>query len=335
MSRGANVSLTMPGLHYDVGSMRRSLVYIGYVVFSIASIVYARHFEKTFLSIDLTDGFTSQVQYIWNYWSGRNSILDLEPLLWIHVLRALIASVFVSVEEIGGSALVAFAMVVLTLPILRVFAGLERGYLVFALPLVAMVVSFRTYLVILSVAYLLLFIRGSRGSVFLSLSFIFANLSSGAVLNNLLVAATVARNHRPYSVVLYVYVFLLAISFGISALDKYQGFSEQRSGYDSTVYGASGIEAILSRSTLFVSAMEGDYTRLLAYAGLGVVAFLLLFFALKTWHYRGYAAILLSVVPSLIFEGLGFMSLLVPIMLFLAGERLPWRPAAGREHADA
>lgn len=306
--------------------MRRSLIYLGYIILSIVSIVYAKIADRHFLGDQRFDGFTSQVQYIWNYWNGNNSLIDLDPLLWIHVIRALIAYVFVSIEEIGGGALVAFVIVAMTLPILNIFSRLKKGYLILSLPLLGMAVSFRTFLVVISVAYLVLFIRNVRSKWFLVVSFILSNLSSGAVMNNLIVSSTIVRNHRPTSFGLHIYITLLTISFVISALDKYQGFSEQRPGYDSTVFGASGIEAIISRSTIFVSAMEGDYSRLVAYSLGAIVALALFVFAARNEHYRGYVAILLSVIPSLIFEGLGFMSLFVPILLFLAGEHLPWRP---------
>ncbi len=145
-------------------------------------------------------------------------------------------------------------------------------------------------------------------------------------MNSLFISATVARNYRKDSLSLYVYITSLIASFVISALDKYQGFSEERAGYDSTVYGASGFTAILSRSTIFVSFVDGNYARVLLYVTIAAVALGLMIFAIKNRNYRGYVMIMLSVIPSLIFEGLGFMSLLVPILLFLAGEKLPWRP---------
>lgn len=310
----------------SAGRIQHSLVIFGYLAFCSVAVAFAHLQDRTFLGDVATDGYTSQVLYIWNYLDGRNSLFDLEPILWIHALRALVAYMFVSVEDFGGSGLVAVVLMGLTLPILNLFAWLKRGWLILSLPLVSMIVSERAFLVIVAVAYMLIFIRGGSATFFLTMSFVMSNLSSGSVMNNLIISSTVARNYRPNSVVLYIYIAAQTGSLLISALDKYRGFSEQRSGYDATVYGVTGLEAILSRSTIFVSLMEGNLIRFLSYIGLGLIAAGLLAFALKSKQYRGYVLILVSVVPSLIFEGLGFMSLLVPILLFLAGEHLPWRP---------
>jgi len=314
----------------DTGQIQRSLVVFGYLVVSAVAIVFSHWGGETSLGDANTDGYTSQVVYIWNYFDGRNSIFDLEPLLWIHALRALIAWVFVSVEDVGGSGLVAAILIMLTLPVLSAFYRLRRGWLVIALPIVSMIISERAFLVVIAVAYMMIFIRGGGATFFLGLSFILSNLSSGSVMNNLIISSTVARNYRPKSFGLYLYIAVQSVSLVISAIDKYRGFSEQRAGYDATVYGASGVEAILSRSTIFVSLMEGNYTRLLAYLVLGAIGAGLLAFAVRVEQYRGYVLVLASIVPSLIFEGLGFMSLLVPILLFLAGEPLPWKPGGRR-----
>lgn len=329
--RGSRISSQTDG---TVSSIRQSLTISGYVCIAIAVIIYSYYDDRTFLGDVNVDGYTAQVQYIWNYFNGGNSILDLEPLLWIHALRALIAYLFVSLEEIGGNALVVLALMILTVPILQVFSVLERGYLILVLPLIEVGVSERTFLVIIATAYLVIFIRNGRSAHLLPISFILSNLSSGSVMNNLIISSTVARKHRVTSKGLYLYIVALVISFIISVADKYQGFSEQRAGYDSTVYGASGFEAILSRSTIFVSWMDGNYARVAVYVFIATVALGLMIFALKNRQYRGYAVIMLSVIPSLIFEGLGFMSLLVPILLFLAGEKLPWRPQDREKAAD-
>lgn len=307
-------------------AMWKTNLFIGYAILSIACSIYANHLDRTFLADDAMDGFTNQVTYVWNYLGGGNSIFSMEPLIWIHALRAAIATVFVFIEETFGTGASSFSMLLLFLPVVRMFIELRRGYFAWAIPLTVIIFSSRTVLVIISVAYLIMFISRNRPLYFLSLSFIFANLSSGAVMNNLIIATILVRNHRPKSLALHVYIAALLISFAISALDKYEGFVEQRSGYDSAVYGASGIEAILSRSTIMISLMEGNYLRFGAYTGMACAALFLFFVAWRIPNYRGYIAILLSAVPSVIFEGLGLVSLLIPVLLLVAGARLPWRP---------
>ncbi|WOK35099.1 hypothetical protein [Sphingomonas sp. C3-2] len=304
-----------------------------YLLVSFFVILYSRDHGQTFLLNSKQDGFTSQVNYIWNYVDGDNSIFQLDPLLWIHALRALIAYVFVSIEDAGGNAAVYFTILAMTLPILNVFSRFKRGFIVVLLPISMAALSPRTILVIISVAYLIIYMRAKSGIGHLIVSFVFTNLSSGVVMNNLLISSTVIRNHKK-SISLNVYIALLFISLTISVSDKYSGFIEQRAGYDSAVYGATGFWAILSRSTIYTSAINADYARLFVYIALASLAVAMLFFTLRSRQYRGYFAIMLSAIPSLAFEGLGFVSLLVPILLLLAGARLPWHPQESVKRHD-
>lgn len=317
-----------------VSQIWRSNIIACYIIIALACSVYAQSNGHTFLSEDALDGFTIQVNYIWNYFAGNNSIVELEPLLWIHVIRAAIAYVFVTIEDAFGTGTLAFVILLLYLPVVKQFASTRRGFLVFFIPLTALIFSPRTILVIISVAYTVMFILRGRPYLYLIVSFMLCNLSSGAVLNNLIITLTVARNHRPKSVGMYLYAASLAVSLLISVSDKYEGFTEQRAGYSSTVYGASGVAAIISRSTIFVSLQEGNLARSAAYIGLAVLALLLLFVSIKMRRYRGYAAILLSAIPSVFLEGLGFVSLLVPVLLLMAGRPLPWRPEPEEQAVD-
>ncbi|MBN2974408.1 hypothetical protein JW805_20930 [Roseomonas aeriglobus] len=309
-----------------IARMWRTNIFASYLILSVACAIYAQSIGRTFLSNDLLDGFTIQVTYIWNYFSGGNSIFKLEPLLWIHSARALIAYIFVSVEDIFGVGSTSFLILLMYLPIVKEFANAKRGFFVFALPLSILVFSPRTALVIVSVAYLLMFIFRGKAYLYLLPSLFLSTLSSGVVLSNLIITLLLVRNYRRRSFALYLYASTLAISLLISVGDKYIGFNEQRAGYNSTVYGASGISAIISRSTIFVSLQEGNFVRFFAYIALAVLAMLLLFVSIRMRRYRGYAAILLAAVPSVFLEGLGFVSLLVPVLLLMAGRPLPWRP---------
>lgn len=326
-----NASVMMPSAAKlntgsGVSAIWRSNIVAGYGILAIAVSIYARITEQKFLSDDVLDGFTIQVTYIWNYIGGRNSILDLEPLLWIHAVRALIAYIFVSLEERMGDGISTFVILIMFAPLLRSFSRLPRGYFIFFVPIAALVFSQRTMLVIMAVAYLMIFIFNARSYLYLAASFILSSLSSGTVMNNLIISVILVRNYHKKSIGLYIYIAALAASLLISTIDKYSGFVEQRAGYSSTVYGASGLQAVISRSTILVSLQEGNYTRFAAYIALATLALFLLFISLKLRRYRGYAAILLSAIPSVLLEGLGFVSLLVPVLMLMAGATLPWRP---------
>lgn len=311
-----------------VSDIWRSNIVIGYLLISLGCSIFAGRQENTFLTEDTLDGFTIQVTYIWNYFDGGNSLFDLEPLLWIHSVRALIATIFVWLEDTIGVGGAMFLTLMLFIPVLDQFSRLPRGFIVFLVPFTSIVFSSRTILVIVSVAYLVTIVYSKRSFFYLAISFVFSLLSSGAVLNNVVIASLVVRNHRPKSISLYVYIISLAISLLISATDKYEGFAQQRAGYASTVYGAEGLWALASRSTIFVSFQEGNVVRSLAYLSLVGLALALVFLAVRKREYRGYIIILLSVIPAALLEGLGFISLLIPLLLLVAGQPLPWSPKA-------
>jgi hypothetical protein len=323
----AGFASTPPSAMRRVSALWRANITSLYFILSAVAAVYANQSGTSFVSLDTTDGFSAQVVYIWNYFGGGNSILDLDALLLIHAVRAGIAYFFTIVEETLGIGFATFFLLMLMLPGLKVFAELPRGYLVLALPVVGMVFSGRAILSMFSVAYLVIVVIKGRGFWLLFFSLVFSTLSSGVALNNLIISLTLARNHMKKSLSLFVYSIALSITLFISATDKYTGFSEQRAGYDATTYSTSQLGSIISRSTIFVSFQEGDYLRSFAYVGLAAVALTLLISAIVMPRYRGYAAILISAIPSVFLEGLGFVSLLVPVLLMLAGKWLPLNPA--------
>lgn len=310
---------------HRVSDLWRSNIIIVYLAMALLCSFYASANDKTFLSLTDLDGFTVQVTYIELVLESGNNLFDLEPLLWIHALRALVANIFVWVEESIGIGFSFFLILLLFVPVLRLFANLRWGFFVFAIPFAAAILSPRAALTMIAVAYLVAFIINGNAKL-LPVSFLFANLSSGTVLNNLIISVLLGRNYHPRSTALYVYIVSLAISMFISFTDKYEGFAEQRDGYTATAAGATGIWAIISRSTIIVSLQEGDYARFFAYLAFGAVALFLLFVSLRLREYRGYTVILLSAFPSLLVEGLGVVSLVVPVLLLLAGQPLRFRP---------
>jgi hypothetical protein len=300
------------------------------IIIAIAFLVdclYAQKYEKLFLGDIKSDGFTFQVNYIRNFFQMGGKFSDLEPLLWIHTIRTIVAETFVFLEGLGGPFLATALICLLSVPLIKVFEESRIPYIYLAIPVVIALLSGRSALVALSVAYQILFIKEKPRTIYLMISFILANLSSGAVLNNLVIAILITRNYRKYSPSLYIYMIILSISLYISGTDKYEGFSLGSAGYDSTVYGLTGYWAILSRSTIFVSFINQNYERVIAYVALVALSGLVLFVSLRLRHYRGYSVVFLSALPSFLLEGLGVVSLIVPLLLFAAGLTLPIHPA--------
>jgi hypothetical protein len=286
--------------------------------------------DKAFVSLDedaiRSDGYASQVAFIRALIEGGGNLLDVDPLYWIHGVRTLLALGFEAVHGSGGPLLTAAVMLACVWPLLALFDGAPRRALSLLLPLTAVALSYRAVLVQVAIGYLLLYILRRCSPVYLLLAFLFANLSSGAVLSAVLIALLLAVGYRRMTPSMVIFVAGLVLSLGVSVADKYAGFMAREAGYDATVEGATGIVALLSRSTIFVSVMEGDYLRALTYTGMFAGALYALLYAAKRRRYAGYAAIFVCTIPAFLLEGLGVISLVVPVLMFLAGVPLPRTP---------
>lgn len=288
---------------------------------------------KTYLSLDddnTTDGYASQVAFIMNLLASGGDLSELGPLAWIHVLRTAIAVFFQGIESIGGPALVTAVMLALIWPILSLLKGSKREYLYLLLPIAMLALSYRAALVFVSVGYLMLFLTQRRSRLYLVLSFLFANLSFGAVMSVFLIAVLLGRAYRPKSWAMRLYVVALVVSLVISAIDKYVGFLGAEAGYDATVEGVTGIGAILSRGTLFVSLLTGNYLRGFVYLVLFAAAAWGLVYGSRRRALMGYVVVFATAIPAFLTEGLGVVSLLVPVVMFMAGVPLPRRPLPPR-----
>ncbi|MEY4564113.1 MAG: hypothetical protein RLZZ618_3390 [Pseudomonadota bacterium] len=286
---------------------------------------------KSYLVIDdsaeTMDGYASQVIFVRALVDAGDNLLDVEPLIWVHMARTVIAVFFDVLESLGGPPLVSAIVLAGTIPLLVLFKGGRRDYLGLFLPLTVFALSYRAVLVMLSLGYLLLFLIKGRSRWYLVLSFLFANLSSGAVLTALLVGVLLGRAYRKGSLSLLVYLAFLLGSLGISMADKYVGFVAGDAGYDSGVDGATGILAVLSRNTIIVSLIHGDYVRGMVYIVLLLAAVYGFFYSLNRRIYGGYTLIFLVSGSAFMVEGLGVVSLVVPVLLYLSGVPLPRRPA--------
>jgi len=292
-------------------------------------LLYCSGTGKAFLTIDeegiTNNGYASQVAYILAVYEDGGSMFDLEPLFWIHGIRTAIALGFGEIDNIGGPMLTASIMLAFTWPLLALFDTAPRRTVAFLIPLAVMALSYRAVFVFVAIGYLLLYVLRQRSAVYLVFSFIFAALSSGAVLSALMIALLLAKAYERLTFSMRIYILFMAISLGISFADKYTGFMAQEAGYDSTVQGATGITALLSRSTIFVSFDTGDYLRGIAYLVMLAGACYAVVYATLRKQYSGYAAIFVSTIPAFFLEGLGVISLVVPVFMFLAGVHMPRR----------
>jgi hypothetical protein len=300
-----------------------------FFVAMIISLMYCWSRDKSFVSLDadaiVSDGYASQVAYIFGLIEAGGTLLDAEPLYWIHGIRALIALAFSEVYSFGGALLTVVLILACIWPLFELFNSGPRSALALVLPLAVTVLSYRAVLVFVAIGYLLLYIVHRRSLIYLVISFLLVNLSSGAVLSAMMITLLLSREYRRVTPMLVIFSLLLMFSLGVSFADKYTGFLAQDAGYDATIQGATGIMALLSRSTVFVSIMAGDYVRAFAYIGMFFGACYALVYATLKKPFAGYAVIFVATTPAFFLEGLGVISLVVPVLMFLAGVPLPRR----------
>jgi len=298
----------------------------------LAAWVFVATQGKTFLSLDAesiaTDGYAAQVAFIQEVMAEDGSILHLKPLYWIHGARASVALAFTALEQLGGAWLVGFFFYLLLKPLARVLSESTRPLAGIALPIAMVALSYRSVLVVASIGYLVLYIRYTDKSWYLALSLLLANLSSGAVLASMLIAGFIGPNYRKNSYLLRAYAIVACASLVISLQDKVQGFLAGDAGYDSTIRGATGILALLSRSTIFISFSEGNIARGAIYISILAVALFAIIQAGRQIQYGAYLRIFILTLPAFFLEGLGVLALLFPVLMFSANIPFPLKPKA-------
>lgn len=293
-----------------------------YSIFACWIVVVISGKQYVDLSRSALDGYAAQVAYVKDI-IAEGTLLDQPLLIWVHVIRAIPAAFSCVLYELGGAALVGLGMSILFVPILELFKTSKYPIFVVFFPLVLVIFSYRAALVALSIGYLMLFFLVRRRRWYLLVSFTFANLSSGGVLTIIFMACFMWHRMRVRSVYLYLFVCLLFISLFVSLYDKIYGFIAGEAGYESTISGVSGFLAIFTRSTIIVSFLSENYMRGFVYSGFLVfVIFILIYASLKS-SLRPYLLLISIALPSFLVEGLGVVTLLVPVLMLLSQRGLP------------
>jgi hypothetical protein len=294
---------------------------------------------RTFLELDevsiLTDGFASQVMYVLNVLGSGSDLSDEKALFFVHMVRTLVAVVFQFANAIGGPVLEVLLLSLLVWPVLDLFVGRPRRLIGLVLFFLVFLISFRSVLVCVSVGYLFLYQLRSKKNIFLLASFFFSSLSSGAVLLCVLLLARNGRQVFTRGVGYLTYAVLMVTSLAISLADKFDGFNAGDAGYEATIGNSTGIVAAISRNTIIVSILEGNYVRAAVY---GFIAVMLLVFLVSSFlrpQTRWYRYILVAGLPVLGMEGLGVVALIIPLLMIAADVYLPANPPVGSEYNDS
>jgi len=268
------------------------------------------------------DGYADQLEYVKDV-IAEGQLLEQPLLVWVHVARTVPASFFSFLYELGGAALVSIGMAAFFFPLLKLFEGSRYPIFAALLPFIMIVFSYRAALVALSIGYLMLFFLVRPKRWYLLVLFIFSNLSSGSVLTCIFMAFFMWRRTRVRSYSLGLCLAFLSISLCISLQHKIGGFIAGDAGYETMISGVDGFWALFTRGTIVVSFLDGDYARVLGYSTFLMSVLLVLIYAFIKRGLRPYVFIIAIALPSFLLEGLGVVTLLVPVLILLSQRELP------------
>lgn len=259
------------------------------------------------------NGFYSQIEYASKIFKGE---IDYNPLFFIHVIRLFIFLPFYYFTDSGFSSLLQASIYMLyCLPIVKFKFNGKRSYAQLAILFFPIFLSYRTSLGICSITYLYLIIVSKKQNYFLLiLSLLLANLSSGIMLSWLLCTTLNYRKILLTHKKMILILIIPMIGFMGSLINKYY-FMVSSFGQD--VNGSA-----LERSTLYVSLVYGQYSRLSCY--LLIVLILILILLANLMQKRVCKSMLfffLSAIPSIFLEGIGLISYVMCFLLFLIGIR--------------
>lgn len=292
---------------------------------------------RTFLTLDeitvYSDGYANQVFYVLTVLQSGGDMFQESPLFFIHLVRTGVALFFQAINAMGGPVLEVLVLSLLVWPVLDLFVGSARRRLGLVLFFLVFVLSFRSVLVSISIGYLLLFQLRRPKWRYLLASFVFGSLSSGAVLLCAILVLREGRHLFARGAAYVTYLVLVLVSLAISGADKLAGFNSGDAGYEATVGNSTGLLAAVSRNTILVSFMNGDYARGAVYSAILVFVLAFAVHSYFTPKAAWYRVILVAGIPVMMLEGLGTVALLVPLLMLAAGVFIQPAPqAALRPH---
>lgn len=256
-----------------------------------------------------SDGFYSQVQHI-----ASGASWSTSPLYLVHLLRFFVVSPFYYVYVNGYSEFFESILILLfLLPVITARFDGRRVLWQVVFIYLPLFFSYRAVLVMCAMSYLFICLYGDKRSYLkLLVSMLLANLSSGVVLPWVIIAFLNSKLlFGRYKFVRPIAMAAIVV-LGFSIMHKIGFFFGEHSSGPS----------LMERNTFYVSIVHEQYLRLLVY--------LTLLFA---WLGIGLCKVKFSTFPdnlylfyvpaffTLFFEGLGFVSFLIPIAWFYMAVR--------------
>lgn len=275
---------------------------------------------------DNSDGFAVQISYVSSLLQDGELLARLDEgwLLLVHAARAVAVAPFVALAAVVGPVGPLLLLLLLLWPLTRAPESTRRSALTMAPLLLPLLVSGRSVLVAVGVGYVVMHLLERRRSWMLWAGAFLVNLSSASVLMALIIllAGDHARTPLPRSIAWQraAVLGLLLASLGMSLADKVTGFAAGSLGYEAHAFESENVVlSILSRSTLFVSLVEGQYLRALVYAAVAFVLAAKLLTALLNPRQRVARRVVLCCLPGILLEGLGVIAMTFPLVWLLRG----------------
>lgn len=288
------------------------------VLASLAFVLLAQVRGIHLFTGDESDGFFSQIKYVSILLATGHLDLVGEPILGVHLLRFAIVSPWYFAWLQGMPS---WFEALLLLPILlSVALARFNGRLhlvqliIFLLPFA---LSYRTVLVIIGIANLYIYLFSDRRSgwqFYLSAAMSF--LSSGVALAWFMVVLLNFQAAKRMRLGLYA-----SLAFGFAGLaaavkNKLGFFWSGTADYSS----GAGLGAALERNTILVSYMVNDKMRFFLYIGiLATVVWFLTALAGLGRQARPLVLFFSAAAVAFLFEGLGAIAFLMPVVWSLAG----------------
>lgn len=263
----------------------------------------------------ILDGAYSQYLHMRDLIQNGTLLVEVSenPILLMHLFRYAIYLPFIMLQEASTGLQYTF-LTMIAFPVINHYFS-RPSHIAFFLPLMlAYFISYRSVLAMISVGYIVIYLFDNRKSLFLFAGLLLSLLSSAVFIQSLALLLTYiffrARRMVFHPLLICTLVILGLFLFKIMA-EKYAGFSAGTSGYQSLVLNADTIVLlkIVSRSTIFVSILEGG-ARGYVYLGFAVLVVLLIFYSFaRDSRLKNHRLVLLAMFPGFFAEGLGVLSI--------------------------
>lgn len=265
---------------------------------------------------DMSDGFTSQIQYI-----VSTPISEWSLLRAIHYVRYIIVWPMLFGNSIAGwidGALILF----LFFPFLSFNLEDKIAWLSPLLFYLPTLLSYRTCIGMCGMGLLYLALFEGKRNIYIFISALFAQMSSGIVLIWIAIFVCLKKYVRLGQTAFIVILFMMSFSIVVSLGNKLSFFQQQQTAVMPTEAELSNvgvIETAIARNTIFDSVSTGRFVRAGGYILYFTLACLLTLHTLVSKKYAKSIFFAFGISTFLV-EGTAASALLIPLWLYFKSD---------------